>query len=92
MNTRLDGSVIVSCVVTIGFIGVLFLWLYRPIAVPNSEVLNVLVGTLAAGFGQVVNYWLGSSAGSKKKDETLAAVAAVTAEKVQPAMQPLSSG
>lgn len=74
MTSKL-GQIIVSVVVTIGFVTLLFLWVYRPVSIADgaaSEVLNVLVGALAAAFGQVVSYWLGSSAGSKDKDETLA--------------------
>jgi len=69
-----NGQVIVSIVVTIGFVILLFLWILRPVSIAAgaaSEVLNVLVGSLAAAFGQVVSYWLGSSVGSRDKDETL---------------------
>jgi hypothetical protein len=43
-------------------------------AVPESskEAANVLLGALAAGFVQTLNYWLGSSAGSASKDVRLA--------------------
>jgi hypothetical protein len=37
------------------------------------EPLLILVGSLAAAFGAVVNYWFGSSSGSARKDELLAA-------------------
>lgn len=36
------------------------------------EPLLILVGSLAAAFGAVVNFWFGSSAGSARKDELLA--------------------
>lgn len=36
------------------------------------EPLLILVGSLAAAFGAVVNYWFGSSAGSAHKSELLA--------------------
>ena len=38
-------------------------------------VLNVLMGTLGAMATSVVNYWVGSSAGSDRKDEHLANLA-----------------
>jgi hypothetical protein len=31
----------------------------------------LLAGAAAAGYGQVLSYWLGSSAGSAKKDEAI---------------------
>jgi membrane protein DedA with SNARE-associated domain len=37
------------------------------------EPLLILVGSLAAAFGAVVNYWFGSSSGSARKDELIAA-------------------
>ena len=36
------------------------------------EPLLILIGSLAAAFGGVVNYWFGSSSGSARKDELLA--------------------
>lgn len=65
------GAPIVSALVTFGFFGVLVLYLYRPIGSDN-QVVTMLVGTMATAFGAVVQYWLGSSAGSKGKDTLLA--------------------
>jgi hypothetical protein len=39
-------------------------------------LLNVLFGALIPAFGQVCNYWLGSSAGSNDKNAMLSAMAA----------------
>ena len=36
-----------------------------------AQILNILTGTLAAKFGDVVQYHVGSSAGSKAKDDIL---------------------
>ena len=58
------GSVVISTLVTLGFIGILALWIVAKVSTQQSEILSMLVGSLAAAFGQVVNYWLGSSAGS----------------------------
>ena len=40
-----------------------------------KEIAYLLMGTLAAGFTQVLNFWLGSSKGSKTKDGIAAALA-----------------
>lgn len=69
------GAPVVSSIVVVGFVILLALWLFHP---PSSDpallaVLNIMVGTLASAFGAVVQYWLGSSAGSKEKDQTLSA-------------------
>jgi hypothetical protein len=34
----------------------------------------MVFGTLSTAFGMVLNYWLGSSNGSRQKDATIAAV------------------
>ena len=38
-----------------------------------KEPLLILIGSLAAAFGGVVNFWFGSSSGSAHKSELLAA-------------------
>ena len=42
---------------------------------PNQSVINVLIGALAAGYSTVLGYYFGSSAGSRGKDESIAAAA-----------------
>ena len=68
---------LVSGIVTIGFLSILAIWLFHP-PQPNDQVLALLVGTTAAAFTQVVNYWLGSSNGSAMKDNTISRIAAAT--------------
>ncbi|WP_308586622.1 hypothetical protein [uncultured Desulfovibrio sp.] len=63
---------IVSCIVTVGF----FVMLYLVISGGKSELGDaglMLLGTLATGFGAVINYYLGSSLGSASKDKLFAA-------------------
>lgn len=63
---------IVSCIVTIGF----FVMLYLVISGGKAELGDaglMLLGTLATGFGAVINYYLGSSLGSASKDKIFAA-------------------
>lgn len=67
------GAPVVSCAVTFGFIGILAMLTLH--ALPDGGVVNVLVGTLATAFGSVVNFWLGSSAGSQAKTQHLASLA-----------------
>jgi hypothetical protein len=38
-----------------------------------KEPLLILIGSLAAAFGAVVNYWFGSSSGSAHKSDLMAA-------------------
>ena len=69
----------ISFLVIAGFFVFLFVlvWLYRdrPADVNNQnnfivQIINIAVGALTAAFATVVNFWLGSSAGSQKKDDT----------------------
>lgn len=46
----------------------------------NKELLNVIVGALVAGFTAVVNFWLGSSQGSRDKDRITGAIQAQQAQ------------
>ena len=59
-----------STFVTVGFFSILItmlVWDYKP-----TEPLLVMLGALGAAFAAVVNFWLGSSAGSQRKDSILA--------------------
>ena len=58
-----------STFVTVGFFSILItmlVWDYKP-----TEPLLVMLGALGAAFAAVVNFWLGSSAGSQRKSELL---------------------
>jgi hypothetical protein len=68
----------ISYLVIGGFFVFLFVlvWLYwdRPVDANNQnnfivQIINIVVGALTAAFATVVNFWLGSSAGSQKKDD-----------------------
>lgn len=65
--------VIVSTLVVVGFLGLTFGLLFK--SIPDSQVAMVLYGALSAGFTQVLNYWLGSSVGSKRSGDAVRAIA-----------------
>ena len=65
------GAPIVSAVTTLGFIAVA---VYATVhGVADSQATQLVVGALVAGFSQVIGYWLGSSFGSRSKDDAIAA-------------------
>jgi len=68
------GQNIVCTIVVIGFVAVLVLFIMRPLTLSEQvlTLLNVMIGTLAAKFGDVVQYFIGSTSGSKDKDATIA--------------------
>lgn len=63
------GRVLISIIVTVGFMGVLILVITtKTQGNAPPEVMLVMLGALGAAFGQVVSYWVGSSSGSSSKD------------------------
>ncbi len=71
-STMAWGAPVTSIVVLVTFGLVVSLVLLHAIPAGSEPVLNVLLGTLAAMATNVVGYWVGSSAGSARKDERLA--------------------
>jgi hypothetical protein len=65
----------IALIVAVGILGVLLflVWALTYVAIPeaNSNAVTVLLGAVAANVGAVVNYYFGSSATSKAKDETI---------------------
>lgn len=57
---------LISLVVVLGFFGMLYAVLN--VELKNTEASLLLLGTLSTGFGAVLNYYLGSSLGSFRKD------------------------
>jgi hypothetical protein len=69
---------IISYLVVAGFFIFLFvlvaLYWGKPVDANNQnnfivQIINIAVGALTAAFATVINFWLGSSAGSQKKDD-----------------------
>jgi len=69
------GAPVVSIVVLLTFGTVVAIALTRAMPPGAEPVLNVLLGTLGAMATSVVGYWVGSSAGSARKDARLASIA-----------------
>jgi len=68
-------QVILSVVYTIGYFGVMYMFMTGKLQVsPEHNVMfGGLLGILSAAQIQVLNFWFGSSAGSKRKTEVMAA-------------------
>lgn len=69
---RSKGAIAVSALVTAAFAVAVFLVVGVEIPTGSQSVAYVMFGSLAAAFSQVLNFWLGSSMGSKEKDQMLA--------------------
>lgn len=68
------GAPAVSIIVLFTFGAVVGLTLLKSLPQSAEPVLNVLLGTLGAMATNVVGYWVGSSAGSARKDARLASL------------------
>lgn len=64
---------LLATLVTIGFFGILIgMMAGEAKAIENQEALLIMLGALAAAFGQVLNFFFGSSRGSEQKNATIA--------------------
>jgi hypothetical protein len=71
MSVRDYTPMVLAATITIGFFGVLTkMMIGHP--VENSDVLNIMLGSLGTAWTGVVAYYFGSSAGSQRKTELLA--------------------
>lgn len=61
----------ISTVIILGFFSCFYLVVVLPKDNAYHDLLNIMMGALASGFTGVWNYWLGSSAGSRNKDDTI---------------------
>lgn len=61
----------ISTLITFGFFGILG-WMMHDHSSINSEPLLIMLGSLGAAFGAVINFWLGSNKGSDRTKELLA--------------------
>jgi hypothetical protein len=53
------------------FFGCIWLAMTREVSPNMRDALLILIGSLGAAFGAIVNYYFGSSSGSARKDELL---------------------
>jgi hypothetical protein len=66
------GVIIVSVLVTLGFVAFMVAAIGHELK--DNQTVQLLTGGLISSFTTVVQYWLGSSSGSKSKDETIQAL------------------
>lgn len=71
------GAPVVSIMVVALFATVVVVFTVKPVALSDvqSTLLNIIIGILGGGFTQVLNYWLGSSAGSARSADTIRNIA-----------------
>lgn len=70
--TRSPMPAIISVILTTGFLGLLTGLMAGWLKAEDNQAMLIMLGALGAGFGAVINYWLGSSSDSGRKTELLA--------------------
>jgi membrane protein DedA with SNARE-associated domain len=65
-----------AALITIGFFRILG-WMMRDHTAIDNQPLLIMLGSLGAAFGAVVNFWLGSNKGSDHTKEVLAQAAPI---------------
>lgn len=63
---------VLAVTITVGYLGILVGMMLGALKVSDNQALLILIGALATGFGTVLNFFLGSSHGSQRKDVMLA--------------------
>ena len=63
---------ILAVIIVTGFFGILIAMMLGLLTVTDQQALLILLGSLSAGFGAVLNFFFGSSRGSQNKDVLLA--------------------
>lgn len=65
------GPIFISSLIVAAFSVLVFLVMFVAIPEASQAVAYMLMGSLATAFTQVLNFWLGTSVGSKEKDSTI---------------------
>ena len=71
IQTKDNAPKILACVIVMGFFSVLYTIAFVEIPDSAMQPINILLGALTAMLTQVGNYYFGSSAGSKAKNDLL---------------------
>ena len=90
------GAPAVSIIVTGGFFLILLVLLWgrdppRPFDPTVMSIVNLTIGALAASFATVVNFWLGSSQGSRDKDVIMRDLQTAQSKTPRTAIAPVAS-
>lgn len=73
MTTPSPIPAVLSVIVTLGFLGLLTGMMTGTLKAEDNQAMLIMLGALGVAFGQVMNYWLGSTRDSSRKTELLAA-------------------
>ena len=78
MAIRSRTTDVLAGIIVVGFFGILITMMMGWLTVSDQQALLLLLGSLSAAFGGVINFFFGSSHGSQNKDRALANSTPVT--------------
>ena len=76
-STRSWVPAALSVIITFGFLGLLTGMMTGFMKAEDNQAMLLMLGALGVAFGQVINFWLGSTSESSRKTELLAQAPAV---------------
>ena len=62
----------IAFLILVGFFAAIWLAMTREVTASMRDALLILIGSLGAAFGAIVNYYFGSSSGSAQENQLLA--------------------
>lgn len=65
---------VLTILTTLGFFGLLAAMMHWDVPPQNKDMFNIMLGALGTAWGACVSYFVGSSKGSTRKDDTIAAL------------------
>jgi hypothetical protein len=71
-STRSWVPAALSIIITVGFLGLLTGLMTGVLKAEDNQAMLLMLGALGVAFGQVINFWLGSTAESGRKTELIA--------------------
>lgn len=72
ISTRSWVPAALSVIITLGFLGLLTGMMTGYLKAEDNQAMLLMLGALGVAFGQVINFWLGSTSESSRKTELLA--------------------
>lgn len=69
IDTSIFPQVILSIIYTVGYFGLMIMLISGDVIIPDniSGMVMTLIGVMTAAQAQIMNFWFGSSSGSKEK-------------------------
>ena len=76
-STKSSIPAALSVIITLGFLGLLTGMMTGYFKAEDNQAMLLMLGALGVAFGQVINFWLGSTAESSRKTELIAQAPAI---------------